>query len=74
MSYFIDIFLSLTYRIQYWAAVRDSCLEPDLEMLPHGDATEVGEKVKFIPNFITVALTLDDNIRGFRCPVVKNNA
>ncbi|KAF8579018.1 ABC transporter [Ramaria rubella] len=29
---------------RYWAAVRDSCLEPDLEMLPHGDATEVGEK------------------------------
>ncbi|KAJ8520164.1 hypothetical protein ONZ45_g2986 [Pleurotus djamor] len=29
---------------RYWAAVRDACLEPDLEMLPYGDLTEVGEK------------------------------
>jgi ABC-type multidrug transport system fused ATPase/permease subunit len=29
---------------RYWRAVRDSCLEPDLEMLPFGDLTEVGEK------------------------------
>jgi ABC-type multidrug transport system fused ATPase/permease subunit len=29
---------------RYWAAVRASCLEPDLDMLPHGDLTEVGEK------------------------------
>ncbi|KAJ3775268.1 ABC transporter [Lentinula raphanica] len=29
---------------RYWNAVRDSCLEPDLEMLPNGDMTEVGEK------------------------------
>ncbi|KAF8969223.1 ABC transporter [Flammula alnicola] len=29
---------------RYWKAVRDSCLEPDLEMLPNGDMTEVGEK------------------------------
>ncbi|KAG2017864.1 ATP-binding cassette transporter [Coprinopsis cinerea AmutBmut pab1-1] len=29
---------------RYWKAVRDSCLEPDLEMLPYGDMTEVGEK------------------------------
>jgi ABC-type multidrug transport system fused ATPase/permease subunit len=29
---------------RYWAAVRASCLEPDLDMLPHGDMTEVGEK------------------------------
>jgi hypothetical protein len=32
---------------RYWDAVRDSCLEPDLDMLPHGDLTEVGEKVIF---------------------------
>jgi ABC-type multidrug transport system fused ATPase/permease subunit len=30
---------------RYWNAIRDSCLEPDLDMLPHGDLTEVGEKV-----------------------------
>lgn len=30
---------------RYWNAIRDSCLEPDLEMLPNGDLTEVGEKV-----------------------------
>ncbi|KDR78881.1 hypothetical protein GALMADRAFT_244520 [Galerina marginata CBS 339.88] len=29
---------------RYWNAVRDACLEPDLEMLPNGDLTEVGEK------------------------------
>ncbi|GJJ09853.1 hypothetical protein Clacol_004077 [Clathrus columnatus] len=29
---------------RYWRAVRDSCLGPDLDMLPHGDQTEVGEK------------------------------
>lgn len=30
---------------RYWKAVRDACLGMDLEMLPHGDLTEVGEKV-----------------------------
>jgi len=30
---------------RYWKAVRDACLEPDLEMLPNHDLTEVGEKV-----------------------------
>ncbi|WVQ79719.1 hypothetical protein IAT38_001819 [Cryptococcus sp. DSM 104549] len=29
---------------RYWAAVRDSCLEPDLELLEDGDGTEIGEK------------------------------
>ncbi|KAG5645528.1 hypothetical protein DXG03_005803 [Asterophora parasitica] len=29
---------------RYWKAVHDSCLGPDLEMLPHADLTEVGEK------------------------------
>lgn len=29
---------------KYWQAVKDSCLEPDLDMLPNGDMTEVGEK------------------------------
>lgn len=29
---------------RYWKAVHDACLDPDLEMLPHGDMTEVGEK------------------------------
>ncbi|EGO18443.1 hypothetical protein SERLADRAFT_353365 [Serpula lacrymans var. lacrymans S7.9] len=29
---------------RYWKAIRDACLEPDLEMLPNGDLTEVGEK------------------------------
>ena len=31
---------------RYWRAVRDSCLERDLELLPHYDQTEVGEKGK----------------------------
>ncbi|KAF9523137.1 ABC transporter [Crepidotus variabilis] len=29
---------------RYWKAVRDSCLMPDLAMLPNADLTEVGEK------------------------------
>ncbi|KIL59921.1 hypothetical protein M378DRAFT_26751 [Amanita muscaria Koide BX008] len=29
---------------KYWKAIKDSCLEPDLAMLPHGDLTEVGER------------------------------
>ncbi|KAG7451066.1 ABC transporter [Guyanagaster necrorhizus] len=29
---------------KYRQAVKDSCLEPDLDMLPNGDMTEVGEK------------------------------
>lgn len=29
---------------KYWAAVRDACLEPDLELLEDGDGTEIGEK------------------------------
>lgn len=29
---------------RYWKAIRDSCLERDLELLPHYDMTEVGEK------------------------------
>ncbi|KAG6850713.1 hypothetical protein H0H93_009871 [Arthromyces matolae] len=29
---------------RYWKAIHDSCLGPDLEMLPNGDFTEVGEK------------------------------
>ncbi|KAM6504240.1 ATP-binding cassette transporter YOR1 [Amanita muscaria] len=29
---------------RYWKAIKDSCLEPDLAMLPHGDLTEVGER------------------------------
>lgn len=31
---------------KYWKAVRDACLEPDLDVLgASGDLTEVGEKV-----------------------------
>ena len=30
---------------KYWKAIKDSCLEPDLAMLPNGDLTEVGERV-----------------------------
>ncbi|OCH95476.1 P-loop containing nucleoside triphosphate hydrolase protein [Obba rivulosa] len=29
---------------RYWKAVQDACLETDLELLPHGDLTEVGER------------------------------
>ncbi|KAI9439887.1 ABC transporter [Lactarius indigo] len=29
---------------RYWKAVHDACLEPDLDVLPNGDMTEVGER------------------------------
>lgn len=29
---------------QYWWAIREACMEPDLALLPDGDATEIGEK------------------------------
>lgn len=29
---------------KYWNVIKDSCLEADLDMLPNGDLTEVGEK------------------------------
>ncbi|KAH9043416.1 ABC transporter [Lactarius hengduanensis] len=29
---------------RYWKAVHDACLEPDLDVLPNGDLTEVGER------------------------------
>jgi ATP-binding cassette subfamily C (CFTR/MRP) protein 1 len=29
---------------RYWDAVRGACLQSDLDMLPSGDLTEVGEK------------------------------
>ncbi|GAA5952191.1 hypothetical protein JCM8115_003528 [Rhodotorula mucilaginosa] len=29
---------------RYRQVIHDACLEPDLEMLPHGDETEIGEK------------------------------
>jgi len=40
-----NICFGLPYEEEkYWKAVNDSCLQPDLEMLPNGDLTEVGEK------------------------------
>ncbi len=30
---------------RYWKAVHDACLEPDFDVLPNGDMTEVGERV-----------------------------
>ncbi|PSR72964.1 hypothetical protein PHLCEN_2v11201 [Hermanssonia centrifuga] len=29
---------------RYWKAIRDACLDTDLDMMPHGDLTEVGER------------------------------
>lgn len=33
---------------KYWKAVKDACLETDIDMMPHGDRTEVGERVRLI--------------------------
>lgn len=32
---------------RYWKAVSDACLDTDLKLLPHGDLTEVGERVSY---------------------------
>lgn len=29
---------------KYWEVIKQSCLEADLDILPNGDLTEVGEK------------------------------
>lgn len=31
---------------KYWKAVHDACLETDIDMMPNGDLTEVGERVR----------------------------
>jgi hypothetical protein len=31
---------------RYWKAIHDACLEADLDVLPNGDMTEVGERVR----------------------------
>jgi ABC-type bacteriocin/lantibiotic exporter with double-glycine peptidase domain len=31
---------------RYWKVVHDACLEADLDVLPNGDMTEVGERVR----------------------------
>lgn len=58
---------------RYWKAVRDSCLEPDLDMLPYGDLTEVGEKVR--PFVIGGLLNLlNAPFREYHCQAAKNSA
>ena len=56
---------------RYWAAIKDSCLEHDLELLPHGDMTEVGEKVSSISGGNHRNAELYD--REYRCQAVKSN-
>ena len=29
---------------RYWQVIKNSCLEPDLKLLPEGDLSEIGEK------------------------------
>jgi ABC-type glutathione transport system ATPase component len=31
-------------EVRYWKAVKDACLETDIDMMPNGDLTEVGER------------------------------
>ena len=33
---------------RYRQVIRDACLEADIEMLPYGDQTDIGEKVRSI--------------------------
>ena len=44
---------------KYWKAVHDACLDADLDVLPNGDMTEVGERVmNLISFFLQVAEVL----------------
>ena len=56
-------------------AVRDSCLEPDLQILPNGDMTEVGERVRANLLIITMQLTafFFNHLRVSHSPVVRSN-
>lgn len=38
---------------RYAAAIRDACLDADLEMLPNGDLTEIGEKGEILKCYFT---------------------
>jgi ABC-type bacteriocin/lantibiotic exporter with double-glycine peptidase domain len=37
---------------RYWKAVHNACLEADLDVLPNGDMTEVGERVRSLMLFL----------------------
>ncbi len=52
---------------RYWKAIHDACLETDLELLPNGDMTEVGERVS--PQKLAVINTsIDIMLRVSRSP------
>ena len=42
---------------KYLQAIHDACLEHDLELLPHGDMTEVGERVSYLSAYIDTQAT-----------------
>ena len=49
---------------RYWKAVHDACLEPDLDVLPNGDMTEVGERVHKKQFVLTESPYHTDCLRG----------
>jgi hypothetical protein len=57
---------------RYWNAIRDSCLEPDLDILPYGDLTEVGERVCYAVSSIC-RLFLTFRSRAFHYLVARNS-
>lgn len=59
---------------RYWKAVKDSCLEPDLELLPNYDMTEVGEKVRILFNSSRFIVLTESFSRAFLCRAVRSNA
>ena len=51
-----NVLFSCDYNQASYSQVIDSCaLQPDLDMLPAGDQTEIGEKVKYTPSVFFVS-------------------
>jgi hypothetical protein len=57
---------------RYWRAIENACLLPDLETLPDGDLTEIGEKGISSYSFVFVVILMAF-LRQIS-PEVKSNA
>ena len=59
---------------RYWKAVHDACLEADLELLPNGDMTEVGERVSTATGIRVIGGCVDHAHRVSRCRAGRSSA
>ena len=59
---------------RYWKAVHDACLEADLELLPNGDMTEVGERVSTATVIRVIGGCVNHACRVSRCRAGRSSA